>query len=306
MQRYLALRLLQSVLVLAAISLIVFLMGRATGNPLNVYLPDTATAADYERVAELWGFDEPLHEQYFVFIRNALSGEFGQSWRWPDQTALGIVLQRLPATVQLASFALLVSITIAVPIGVAAAVKRDSLFDKGVKIFALLGQSAPSFWLGIALIWIFAVYLNWVPSSGRGTLAHMILPAIAMGWYHVAAIMRLLRSAMLDALDSEYVKLARLKGLPEWKVVWKHSLKNAAIVPLTYFGIVVGVLMTGSVVTETVFSWPGVGLLAVDAIRGNDYQVIQAIIMVFAGMVVVINLLVDVLYAYIDPRIRAV
>ena len=209
MQRYLVSRLLQSVIVLAAISLIVFLMGRVTGNPLNVYLPDTATAKDYARITALWGLDKPLHEQYFVFIRNALSGDFGQSWRWPDQTALGIVLQRLPATVQLASFALLVSITIAVPIGVAAAVKRDSLFDKVGKIFALLGQSVPSFWLGIVLIWVFAVHLNWVPSSGRGTLAHMILPAIAMGWYHVAAIMRLLRSAMLDALDSEYVKLAR-------------------------------------------------------------------------------------------------
>jgi peptide/nickel transport system permease protein len=213
-------------------------------------------------------------------------------------------LQRLPATLQLASFALAISIAIAVPIGVLSAVMKGSAWDSAAKIIALLGQSLPAFWLGIVLMWIFAVHLGWFPTSGRGGIQYMILPAITLGWFQVAAIMRLVRSSMLDVLDSEFVKLTRIKGLAEWKVVWKHCLRNAAIAPLTFFAIIAGVLMTGSVVTESVFSWPGTGLLVVDAVRARDFQVVQAVVIVFAGIFILTNLLVDILYAYLDPRIR--
>jgi peptide/nickel transport system permease protein len=217
---------------------------------------------------------------------------------------MGLVMQRLPATLELAGFALLISIVIALPIGVGAAVMKGSGWDTLAKIIALLGQSLPGFWLGIVLMWIFAVNLGWFPTSGKGGIQYMILPAITLGWFQVAVIMRLVRSSMLDVLDSEFVKLTRIKGLAEWKVVWKHCLRNASIAPLTVFAIIAGVLMTGSVVTESVFSWPGTGMLVVDAVRARDFQVVQAVVIVFAGIFILTNLLVDILYAYLDPRIR--
>jgi peptide/nickel transport system permease protein len=217
---------------------------------------------------------------------------------------MGLVAERLPATLELAGFALLISAILALPIGVLAAVAKGSSMDTAAKIIALLGQSLPGFWLGIVLMWIFAVMLDWLPSSGRGGLQHLILPAITLGWFQVAVIMRLVRSSMLEVLDSEFVKLARVKGIPEWKVVWKHCLRNASIAPLTVFAIIAGSLLTGSVVTETVFTWPGVGLLVVDAVRSRDFQVVQAVVILFAGIFILCNLLVDILYAYLDPRIR--
>jgi peptide/nickel transport system permease protein len=304
MQRYIAVRLLQSLLTILVMSIIVFSLARVTGNPLDVLLPLEATPEDYERVAKHWGLDRPLYVQYFVFLTKAVRGDFGMSWKWQGHSAMGLVVERLPATLELAGLALLISVVIAVPVGVLAAVTKDKPFDYAGKIIALLGQSLPSFWLGIVLMWIFAVMLGWLPTSGRGGLSHMILPAICLGWFQVAAMMRLVRSAMLDVLDSEFVKLARVKGLAEWKVVWKHCLRNAAIAPLTYFAITAGVLLTGSVVIESVFAWPGTGLLAVDAVRARDFQVVQAIVIVFAAVFIFTNLVVDILYAYLDPRIR--
>jgi peptide/nickel transport system permease protein len=285
-------------------SVIVFSLARVTGNPLDVLLPLEATPEDYERVAKHWGLDKPLYVQYFVFLTKAVRGDFGMSWKWQGHSAMGLVVERLPATLELAGLALIISVLIAVPVGVLAAVTKDRPFDYAGKIIALLGQSLPSFWLGIVLMWIFAVTLGWLPTSGRGGISHMILPAVCLGWFQVAAMMRLVRSAMLDVLDSEFVKLARVKGLAEWKVVWKHCLRNAAIAPLTYFAITAGVLLTGSVVIESVFAWPGTGLLAVDAVRARDFQVVQAIVIVFAAVFIFTNLVVDVLYAYLDPRIR--
>jgi peptide/nickel transport system permease protein len=304
MQRYIARRVLQSVLALLAMSVIVFTLARITGNPLDVMLPLEATPEDYERVSKHWGLDQPLVTQYFIFLGKALGGDFGHSWKWPGHSAMGLVWQRLPATLQLAGFALFVSVLIALPIGVLAAVMKGTVWDSAAKIIALLGQSLPAFWLGIVLMWIFAVHLGWFPTSGKGGLSHMVLPAITLGWFQVAALMRLTRSSMLEVLDSEFVKLSRIKGLSEWKVVWKHCLRNAAIAPLTFFAIIAGVLMTGAVVTESVFSWPGTGLLVVDAVRARDFQVVQAVVIVFAGIFILTNLLVDVLYAYLDPRIR--
>jgi peptide/nickel transport system permease protein len=304
MQRYITVRLLQSVLTILVVSVIVFSLARVTGNPLDVLLPLEATPEDYERVAKHWGLDKPLYVQYFVFLGKALRGDFGMSWKWQGHSAMGLVVERLPATLELAGLALFISVVIAVPVGVLAAVTKDKPFDYAGKIVALLGQSLPSFWLGIVLMWIFAVSLGWLPTSGRGSFSHMILPAVCLGWFQVAAMMRLVRSAMLDVLDSEFVKLARVKGLAEWKVVWKHCLRNAAIAPLTYFAITAGVLLTGSVVIESVFAWPGTGLLAVDAVRARDFQVVQAIVIVFASVFIFTNLVVDILYAYLDPRIR--
>jgi peptide/nickel transport system permease protein len=295
---------LQSLLAIWAMSLIVFSLARVTGNPLDVMLPLEAGPEDYERVAKHWGLDQPLHTQYFIFLGKAVRGDFGQSWKWHGHTAMGLVWQRLPATLQLAGFALAISVVIALPIGVMAAVMKGSSWDSAAKIIALLGQSLPAFWLGIVLMWVFAVHLGWFPTSGRGGIEYMVLPAITLGWFQVAAIMRLVRSSMLEVLDSEFVKLSRIKGLAEWKVVWKHCLRNASIAPLTFFAIIVGGLVTGAVVTESVFSWPGTGQLVVDAVRARDFQVVQAVVIVFAGIFILTNLLVDVLYAYLDPRIR--
>jgi peptide/nickel transport system permease protein len=304
MQRYIAKRVLQSLLSIWVMSLIIFGLARFSGNPLDMMLPLEAGPEEYERVSKHWGLDQPLHTQYYIFLSKAVRGDFGNSWKWHGESAMGLVAQRLPATLQLAGLALGVSLVIALPIGVLAAVMKGSGWDTAAKIIALLGQSLPAFWLGIVLMWIFAVHLGWFPASGRGGIEYMVLPAITLGWFQVAAIMRLVRSSMLDVLDSEFVKLTRIKGLAEWKVVWKHCLRNAAIAPLTYFAIIVGLLVTGSVVTESVFSWPGTGLLVVDAVRARDFQVVQAAVIVFAGIFILTNLLVDILYAYLDPRIR--
>jgi peptide/nickel transport system permease protein len=304
MQRYIAIRVLQSLLALWVMSLIVFSLARITGNPMDAMLPLEADAEEYARLEKHWGLDRPLHVQYLTFLGNAVRGDFGMSWKWQGHTAMGLVLERLPATLELAGVALAISVLLALPIGVLSAVMKDTPIDSFGKTVALLGQSLPAFWLGIILMWIFAVTLGWLPTSGRGGIERLILPAVSLGWFQVAVVMRLVRSSMLDVLDSEFVKLTRIKGLSEWKVVWKHCLRNAAIVPLTYFAINASVLVTGSVVIESVFAWPGTGLLAVDAVRARDFQVVQAIVIVFAAVFLAANLLVDILYAYIDPRIR--
>jgi len=304
MQRFIAIRVLQSLMAILVMSMIVFGLARLSGNPIDVMLPIEAEQEDYERLSKHWGLDKPFTTQYVIFVKKAVQGDFGESLKYQGKSAMSLVTERLPATLELAVFALLVSAILALPIGVLAAVAKGSHWDTAAKIIALLGQSLPNFWLGIVLMWIFAVWLDWLPSSGRGGLQHLILPAITIGWFQVAAIMRLVRSSMLEVLDSEFVKLARVKGIPEWKVVWKHCLRNAGIAPLTYFAIIAGSLITGAVVTETVFTWPGVGLLVVDAVRSRDFQVVQAVVILFAGIFILCNLLVDILYAFLDPRIR--
>ena len=304
MQRFIAIRVLQSLMAILVMSMIVFGLARLSGNPIDVMLPIEAEQEDYERLSKHWGLDKPLTTQYVIFVKKAVQGDFGESLKYQGKSAMSLVTERLPATLELAVFALFISAILALPIGVLAAVAKGSYWDTAAKIIALLGQSLPNFWLGIVLMWIFAVWLDWLPSSGRGGLQHLILPAITIGWFQVAAIMRLVRSSMLEVLDSEFVKLARVKGIPEWKVVWKHCLRNAGIAPLTYFAIIAGSLITGAVVTETVFTWPGVGLLVVDAVRSRDFQVVQAVVILFAGIFILCNLLVDILYAFLDPRIR--
>ena len=304
MQRYVVVRLSQAFLSLIAVTIIVFLLARLTGNPLDVLLPLEAEEADYIRVEKVWGLDKPITTQYLIFMKNAARGNFGESIKWRGNSALGLVIDRLPATAILALVSLAVATLIAIPIGVLSAVRRGTVFDFVGKIIALFGQSLPPFWLGIVLMWIFAVELDWLPTSGKGDVKSIILPAIAIGWAQVAALMRLVRSSMLDVLELEYVKLARIKGVTENKVIWKHCLRNAGIAPLTYFGLILAGLMVGSVSMEAVFSWPGVGLLAIDAAKARDFQVLQAVVIVFSGIYVAANLAVDIAYAYLDPRIR--
>ena len=304
MRRFLAIRFLQTLVALLAITLIVFGLTHLTGSPVDALLPDDASQAQIESLIRHWGLDRPLHEQYLAFLGNALQGDLGVSLKWRGYTAMEVVLQRLPATLKLGGLSVLISIVVAIPLGVIAARHRGTMVDKSANVVALLGQSLPQFWLGIMLIWIFAVGLGWFPTSGQGGLQHMILPAVAMASFQIAALTRLTRSAMLDTLRSEYIKLARLKGVSEHKVIWKHALRNAAIVPLTYFGLLSGSLLTGSVVIESVFAWPGTGLLSIEAIRGRDYPVVQAVVILFAVVFLVINYVVDALYALVDPRIR--
>ena len=303
MQRYIFVRVLQTFVALWAVSIIVFSLARITGNPLDTLLSFEATPEDRARIAAAWGLDRPLHVQYFTFVGNALRGQFGESFKW-RMSAGELVFDRLPATLSLAGLSIAIATVIAVPVGVITAVKRDSIFDYGGKALALVGQAAPPFWVGLVLIWIFGVALDLVPTSGRSGAGSYILPAISLGLFWVAALMRLIRSSMLDALDSEYVKLARVKGLPEWKVIWKHTLRNAAIAPITYFGIILGSLLVGSVSIETVFAWPGVGFLAFQSVLARDFPVIQTVVLLFSIIYIFTNLIIDILYAYLDPRIR--
>ena len=304
MKRYIIIRMFHAVLALIGVSIIVFVLVRASGSPLDVLTPVDATADDIARVSKLWGLDDPLWKQYLLFVGNALQLDFGPSLKFQGQSAMDLIGDSLPATLQLTGFALLFSVMMAVPIGVITAVKKGTWVDTLGKLVALFGQSLPSFWLGIVLIWIFAVTLGWFPAAGRGGISHMVLPGVALGWFSVAAFMRITRSAMLNVLDSEYVKFARMKGLNERSVIWKHSLKNAAIPPLTLFGIIAGTMVTGFITIETVFAWPGIGLLAFSAVLARDYSVVQAMVLLISIMFITLNLVVDILYAYIDPRVR--
>jgi len=311
MQRFIMIRGFHALIALMAVSIIIFSLARLSGDPLDTMLDIDATEEDEARLRAYWGLDQPLHVQYFRYLGNVVTGNMGESIRWQGQDAMDLLLHRLPATLELAFFSLIVSVILALPVGVIVAVKKDTGIDIAGKIFALFGQSMPSFALGLLLMWIFAVQLGWLPTSGRGSfffeVGHpekLIMPAVALGYFQVAAIMRLTRSSMLEVLDTEYVKLARIKGISETKVIWKHCLRNALTAPLTYFGLILGGFMTGSVVTETIFTFPGIGLLAIDAVRAKDFQVIQTVVVFFAGIYIVANLLVDILYAYMDPRIR--
>lgn len=304
MQRYIIVRVSHAIIALVGVSIVIFGLVRLSGDPTEILLPPEATQEDVARAREFWGLNDPLYMQYITYLGNIFTGNFGESIKWRGKSTRELLLARLPATLQLAAFAFLVSIALSIPLGILSAVKKDTPWDYGGKVFALLGQSLPSFWVGIVLIWVFAVYLDLFPTSGQGGIKHMVLPAIALGWFSVAAGMRLSRSAMLDVLDSEYVKLARVKGLPEWKVIWKHCLRNAALVPLTYFGVQLAGLITGTVVIETVFAWPGLGLLSIEAIQARDYQVVQSVVVCFAFIYIMASLFIDIFYAYLDPRIR--
>ena len=303
MQRYLVRRILLALLTLLVVSLIIFVMSRAAGDPRHIFLDDYSTQEDWDALTITLGLDKPYYQQYGMFLADTLRGKFGESIK-EGRPSMEIIIERIPATFQLGFMAFAFSVILGVPLGILSAVKRGSFMDVVGKLIALVGQSAPVFWLGIMLMFFFAVKLEWLPPYGRDNPTAVILPAVTLGWFYAAANMRLLRSAMLDVLDSEFVKLARAKGVSNNGVIWKHSLRNALIPVLTFAGITLGNLVTGSLVVETVFAWPGLGQLAIKALFANDYPLLQAVIMVFTLMYVGAALLVDLMYAYIDPRIR--
>jgi peptide/nickel transport system permease protein len=266
-------------------------------------LPPDATQAQILSMTKSLGLDKPIYIQYAIYMRDLLRLDFGQSIRY-NEPALRIILERLPATIKLASTALVISLLLGIPIGIISALKRDTLLDKGIMVFALFGQTMPSFWLGIMLILIFAVNLRWFPTGGMGDWKTIILPAITLGLSLMALVSRLLRSSLIEALGADYIRTARAKGLRQWKVVSKHALRNSLLPVVTVIGLEIGSLLGGSVVTETVFAWPGVGQMLVQAINNRDYPLVQAAIIFIAIAFVFINLIVDILYAFIDPRIE--
>jgi peptide/nickel transport system permease protein len=300
---YLLRRLLQSLLVLLGVSFVVFFILHLTGDPALILLPPDASAEDVQRFREAMGFNDPFIVQYGRFLGGALRGDFGQSVRH-GEPAFSLVVERLPATFELSGAALLVALGLAIPAGIVSAVRRNTTVDYVSTVAALLGQSMPTFWLGIMLILVFSVRLNLLPSSGRGTLEHLVMPAFTLGLFTTARIMRLTRSGMLEVLGQDYIRTARAKGVSDRPVVWKHALKNAAIPIVTIVGIELGTLLGGAVITETIFAWPGVGRLSVQAIYNRDYPVVQAAVFLLASTFVLVNLVVDVLYTYLDPRIR--
>jgi ABC-type dipeptide/oligopeptide/nickel transport system permease component len=303
MKVYLLRRFLQSVLVLLGVSFVVFGILFLTGDPALLLLPPDASIEDIAKFRQHMGFNDPFFVQYGRFLSGALRGNFGQSVRH-GEPAFDLVMERMPATFELSGAALGLALCLSIPAGIISAVRRNTLVDYISTVVALLGQSMPTFWLGIMLILLFSVHLNVLPSSGRGGWQHILLPAVTLGLFTTARITRLTRSGMLEVLNQDYIRTARAKGVANPPVVWKHALKNAAIPIVTIVGIELGTLLGGSVITETIFAWPGVGRLSVQAIYNRDYPVVQAAVFTLATTFVLVNLVVDVLYTYLDPRIR--
>ena len=303
MKKFIIKRLGLAIVSLFLLSVTIFLLMRVTGDPAVLLAEPGASAADLDAIRTQFGLDKPLWWQYVSFIGHLFRGDFGQSFYYRTDV-FELYLSRLPASLLLAGAAMAFSLIIGIPTGIIAAVRVNQWWDSVGKIFALLGLSMPSFWVGLVMILFFSVYLGWLPSSGSGTLLHLVMPSIALGWVFAAAHMRLTRSSMLEVLGSEYVKLARLKGLPEALVISKHAFKNALIPVLTLAGINLVIMVNVAVVVETVFAWPGVGRLLYEGIAFRDFPVVQATVLLGGVMIVVVNLVVDILYAVIDPRIR--
>jgi peptide/nickel transport system permease protein len=303
MKRFILKRLGFALVSLFLLSLTIFVFVRVTGDPAVLLVEPGASADDLAAVRQQFGLDRPLWVQYGSFLAHLVRGDLGQSFYYKTDV-FELYLSRLPSSLLLAAVAMTFSLVIGIPTGVVAAVRVNGWWDSAGKLFALLGLSLPSFWVGLLMILFFSVYLGWLPSSGSGTVWHVLMPAFALGWYFAAAHMRLTRSSMLEVLGSEYVKLARIKGLPEALVIAKHALKNALIPVLTLAGINLVLMINVAVVVETVFAWPGIGRLLYEGIAFRDFPVVQAIVLLGGAMIVVVNLLVDVLYAVIDPRIR--
>jgi len=304
MTGYIAKRLLHTVVVMLAVSVVIFLLLRVVpGDPAQMLLGEMANE---ERIAETrhsLGLDRPLPIQYAIFMGGLLRGDLGTSIA-RNTPVLPLVLSKVPATLQLALAAFGIGVVFAIPLGVISAYYRESRFDYAASFVALLGQSVPVFWSGAMLVLLFAVNLHLLPTSGSGTWQHLVLPATALGAYVMALTMRLVRSGMLDALGEDYIRTARAKGLAERRVVMRHGVMNMLIPVVTVLGLQLGALLGGAVVTETVFSWPGLGSLAIEAISSRDYPVVQAVVLVVSFVYVFLNLGVDVLYAFLDPRIR--
>ena len=284
-------------------SMIVFGLSRAAGDPRLVFLTEYTSQKDWDEWGKEYHLDKPFIFQYAIWMGKALKADFGRSLR--DHVNARLVIQeRIPATLQLTVGSFVLAILVGIPLGVMSAISRGSVWDYIGRTWALLGQALPPYWLGVMLVLLFAVILGWLPSGRKGDWTHLILPGVTLGWGAASGLLRLTRSAMLEVLDSEYVKFARAKGVGTNKVIWKHALKNAIIAPLTYTGLLLAGFLTGTVVTETVFSWPGIGRLAVQAVYNNDFPVLTGVVLLVTVIYLTVNLATDILYAIIDPRIR--
>ena len=304
MGKYLLKRLWQSVIAILGITVVVFVILHLTGNPVELMVSPTTPKEEMEILAEKMGFNDPLPVQYVRFLKGALVGDFGTSYYY-NEPAMQVVLERAPATLTLACAALLICVVLGVPAGILSAVKRNSVSDAVIRVLALLGQCMPAFWLGMMLIMLFAVELQWLPTGGVDEgLRSLILPAFTLGLFSAATICRLLRSNMIEVLGKEYIDVCKAKGLPARKVISKHALKNALSSILTMLGMQFASLLGGSVITETVFAWPGVGRLVIQSITSSDFAVVECIVFLMAVVFVVINFVVDILYCVINPRIR--
>jgi len=296
-------RLILGIFVIFVATLVVFLMARLSGDPRTVYLDEYATQKQWDEWGEMMGLDKPIMVQYGIWAWNALRGDFGNSTS-AHRPAFEAVVERIPATLQLTAGGFAFAMLVGIPLGVLSAVKRGSGWDYMGRTFALFGQALPPFWIGIMGIMIFSIQLELLPFGRRGDWTHYVLPSITLGWLAAAGMLRLVRSAMLDSLDSEYVRFARAKGVSGRSIVWKHAFRNALIAPLTYAGLLLAAFITGAVITETVFAWPGLGRLAVQSVMNNDFPVLTAVVVLLSGIYLAANLIVDVLYAVVDPRIR--
>ena len=303
MRRYVLSRLGQTALVVFLSLTAVFGLVRLSGDPVLLFMPTDIQAKDVDEFRQRLGFNDPLAVQYARFLGGALRGDFGQSLRY-KQDALGLVLDRLPATLLLAATAVALTLVIAIPLGVVSAVRRDTLVDHAATLATVLGQAVPGFWLGLMLIYVFAVQLRWLPTGGTGGLAHLVMPAVVLAAFFASRIARLTRSTVLEALGEDYVLTARAKGLAASRVIGKHALRNAAIPVLTLAGLEIGQLLGSAVITETIFAWPGLGRLTVQALLNRDFPVVLAAVFVTSATYTLINLAVDLAYGWLDPRVR--
>lgn len=304
MVKYIIKRLLYAVFVLFGVATIVFFLTRLTGNPIAILVSPDAPQEQIDAITESMGLDKPLWEQYIIYMGNLLHLDFGESLRYRSPT-LGLILERLPATLRLAGTAMLIALIVAIPCGIVAALKRGTLIDQGVMALVMAGQAMPVFWAGILMIMLFSVKLRWLPTGGYGDgeFKYIILPAIALGLHLMALVTRLLRSSLIEVMSADYIRTARAKGLKAKLVITKHALRNSLLPVVTVVGLQMGALLGGSVVTETVFAWPGVGQLLVQAITYRDFPLVQACITMLAAVFVLVNLAVDIIYVFIDPRI---
>ena len=303
MRSFIVRRIIYGAVVILLVSFLIFALSRMAGDPRQFYVDEYTTADSYAALGRAMGLDKPLVVQYGIWVGKAMTGNFGRSLT-NRVSALGVITERIPATLQLSAAAFIFALMTGIPLGVLSAVKRGTVWDYIGRIFALYGQALPAFWLGVMLILIFAVHFSWLPTSKRGDWTHYVLPAVTLGWGSSAALLRLTRSSMLEVLDSEFVRFARAKGVSNAWIIWKHSFKNAMISPLTYAGVLMAAFLTGAVVTETVFAWPGLGRLTVTSINNNDFPVMTGAVMFFAAFFVLANFAVDLLYVLIDPRIK--
>ena len=303
MRQFIVLRILYSIITLFILSLTIFTIVRLTGDPALLMAEPGARPEDLARVRQQWGLDRPWPVQFVSFMQNVVTGELGKSFNYRLPVS-ELYFQRLPNSLQLALVATVISLLVGIPAGIISAVRVNSLWDNVGKIIALLGLSIPGFWLGLVLILVFSVWLRWLPTSGTGDWRHLIMPAIALGWYFSASMLRLTRSSMLEVMRSEYIKLARLKGLPETVVIAMHAFKNALIPVFTLAGVNLVVMVNAAVIIEVIFAWPGIGRLLYEGIFQRDFPLVQGVVVMAGFMIIGVNLLVDVLYACIDPRIR--